>query len=339
MNKLIDSSSIGEWESIIKIINKYKKTDIYFNYEYIKCFHKSDSMIKAYVYKENEKILFMPFIQKKIPNQNKYYDFETIYGYSGPLFNNNDKKFKEKAFSKFLDILNKNNIIAGLIRFHPFLNNHLNLSNDKKIKILSEKQIVYLDQTKHKVKISKNAQRNIKKSKKYNLKFINNKNYENIYSFFNLYDSLMKKKNTSEMYKFDMKYFINLFKNNNNIFIILASLNENILGGIIYSIQFKYLNILLSATNPIGLKKGVAYTLRNKIISQNKDKLINFGGGVTSAKDDSLFQYKKNFSDKTKNYYIGKVIVNERLYNSFINKWNINNFNSKFNNYHLRYRY
>ena len=98
MNKLIDSSSISEWESIISIINRYKKTDIYFNYEYIKCFNTSDSIIKAYIYKENEKILFIPFIQKKIPNQNKYYDFETIYGYSGPLFNVSDKKFKEKAF-------------------------------------------------------------------------------------------------------------------------------------------------------------------------------------------------------------------------------------------------
>ena len=54
----------------------------------------------------------------------KYHDFETAYGYGGPVWNNADDTFKEKALRSMVEELGKQHYIAGfLVRFHPLLQN------------------------------------------------------------------------------------------------------------------------------------------------------------------------------------------------------------------------
>lgn len=340
MTKFINANSVNIWRSVLEEINIFVKTDIYYEINYIKNFLKKDSIIKGFIYKEDNKSFFLPIIISKIPNEKKIYDFETVYGYSGPLVNNDSISFINKALEKFFVELKKNRIIAGLIRFHPFISNHKHIIENEKIKILLAKKIVYMDRRIDDINLSKNAVRNIKKSIKHDIKFDSKSTKSNIKHFYTLYNSLMKKKLAEEMYNFDEEYFLNIFRNNKDkIFIKLAIIENKVLGGIIFSVYNNYLNILLSATSDEGLKIGVAYSLRNEVINSYNNKIINFGGGISNRDDDALFVYKKNFSKKTKNFYIGKIITDEKIYYSLIKNWDMDKFDSPYKNYHLKYRY
>ena len=71
----------------------------------------------------------------------------------------------------------------------------------------------------------------------------------------------------------------------------------------------------------------------------NKVDIVHFGGGNSNEENDSLYLYKKKFSKDYYDFYIGKIIVDNNIYNKLINYWDLNNKIEKFNNYFLRYRY
>ena len=106
MIKILESDSQDEWSSILNDINKFYNVDIYFDYKYLECYLNQNSKARAFLYKDINKIFFLPFIQSTIPNQNEYYDFETVYGYSGPITNTKSKIFIEDFNSPFPKIFN-----------------------------------------------------------------------------------------------------------------------------------------------------------------------------------------------------------------------------------------
>ena len=92
------------------------------------------------------------------------------------------------------------------------------------------------------------------------------------------------------------------------------------------------------------MKYGVSSLLRHEIINyylKEKIEKINFGGGLTKDKDDPLLVFKKGFSKKTEEYYIGKCMFDNKLYNKLCKTWNdkYKKNNEKFSNYFLKYRY
>jgi len=340
MNSFLSPDDTKIWYKTLDEINKFHKTDIYFEINYIKIHLKKNSHLKAFIYKNKNKIFFFPIIISKIHSAPEYFDFQSVYGYSGPLANTNSKIFLDKSWKIFVEQLTKKNIIAGFIRFHPFIENHKYLLNLCNILIYPIKKIVFLNKNIDDIYLSKNALRNLKKKEKYKITFSDKVNKKNIVEFSKLYSYLMDKKSANEMYKFDDIYFLNLFKfYKKNVFLKLAKRNNDTIGGIIFSVYNNYLNILWSAMSKKGLKMGVSYMLRNEVINQYDNVEINFGGGITSQINDSLLEFKKNFSKKTKDFYIGKVIVNEKVYNKLIIEWGRNNKKNEFNHYHLKYNY
>ena len=58
-----------------------------------------------------------------------------------------------------------------------------------------------------------------------------------------------------------------------------------------------------------------------KYAKDNGFKYLSIGGGRTSAKDDLLFRFKKGFSSLIADFYIGKKIHYEKIYNEVIRQW------------------
>ena len=49
--------------------------------------------------------------------------------------------------------------------------------------------------------------------------------------------------------------------------------------------------------------------------------MINFGGGKTNDISDTLFEFKKKFSNDTLWFHIGKCIFNKSIYDDIIFNW------------------
>jgi lipid II:glycine glycyltransferase (peptidoglycan interpeptide bridge formation enzyme) len=48
---------------------------------------------------------------------------------------------------------------------------------------------------------------------------------------------------------------------------------------------------------------------------------VNIGGGRTNSDDDSLFKFKKNFSQQLRPFYIGKRIHRDDVYRELIERY------------------
>ena len=84
--------------------------------------------------------------------------------------------------------------------------------------------------------------------------------------------------------------------------------------------------------------------MRYKVILDLKGqnlKMINFGGGKTNDISDTLFEFKKKFSNDTLWFHIGKCIFNKSIYDDIIVNWEKDNDEKKniFDKYILKYRF
>ena len=59
-----------------------------------------------------------------------FFDFETVYGYSGPVSTSKDKYFFKKCLERIQNYCLNNSLIAGFIRFNPYLQNHKFIDTD-----------------------------------------------------------------------------------------------------------------------------------------------------------------------------------------------------------------
>jgi lipid II:glycine glycyltransferase (peptidoglycan interpeptide bridge formation enzyme) len=88
--------------------------------------------------------------------------------------------------------------------------------------------------------------------------------------------------------------------------------------------------------------KGSDYIYYASIIhaAANGIDIINLGGGTSTNKDDSLFRFKKKFSNNYKEVYAGKKTIDAKAYNSIIEQWENRypHLKEKYKNFFLKYR-
>ena len=79
--------SKSEWQTILRKFNN--KHDVYHNYEYLKLYENSECDVEGY-FSDSED--FSTLSKEKIEGSS-YFDFESAYGYGGPLTTSIDKDF------------------------------------------------------------------------------------------------------------------------------------------------------------------------------------------------------------------------------------------------------
>ena len=138
-----------------------------------------------------------------------YHDFETAYGYGGPVWNNADDTFKEKALRFMVEELGKQHYIAGFVRFHPLLQNQEVFDTAGRLIADRHTVAINLDQSMDDVWSNEIHSKNrnvIRKAKKAGCTFVVDDKYEHLDDFIRLYDSTMDKLSADGFYYFDDNY-------------------------------------------------------------------------------------------------------------------------------------
>ena len=93
-----------------------------------------------------------------------------------------------------------------------------------------------------------------------------------------------------------------------------------------------YANCHLIGSNDLARKISANNLLHHEVIKwciHNKIKFLHFGGGVNNDEQDSVFKFKKSFSNELNNFYVGERVINFEIYDKFVklssNKKNLNN--------------
>ena len=330
--------NIEDWEKVYNALPE-KYQHISFSPEYHKLFEiNGDGKAELFYHESDDSVFYYPYLITEtfrigdVILDEPVYDIKSVFGYTGPLFVNEDDDFVKSSYVLFQKYCTEKNFLCELIRFNPVLENHLNLLGVKYLEFTSVKKYVLLDLKVHedfrenyKPKFRKEIRRYSEISERINC--ITDK--EAVAKFKNLYQKQMIEKNADSYYLFSETYFDNLVNLLNNYGCMYYVEDDGEMKAAVVFVFDKhtayyyhscrdtsdynsnwYNKILLDYSFCEFQKKGFQYCM--------------VGGGVTNSNDDSLLSFKRNISSLERTFIIGKRVILKEKYDKTVRIWEAN---------------
>ncbi len=253
--------------------------------------------------------------------KNEYFDYESPYGYGGPLtdgvVNENSQKRFLREFSQYCK---SHNIVSQFIRFHPLLNNYAVLNSVIETKYLRD--TIYIDTSITDLIMANMDSKNrnmVRKAIKNNIKIVQKQIYD-YKDFLPIYIETMEKDKADDYYIFKDNYFQALFSLSNNVNIFFATLDNTPISAAIMFYNDKFMHYHLAGTRT----EFRQYSPNNLLLYEaacwaNEQGITKFhlGGGL--VQDDNLFGFKKQFNKNGRlPFYVGRTIFNEERYEQLL---------------------
>jgi lipid II:glycine glycyltransferase (peptidoglycan interpeptide bridge formation enzyme) len=330
-----------------------EQQDIYFTPEYYQLYEEyGDGKAQCFVFEKENKIALYPYLINSLNEtgfnlDGQYFDIQGAYGYNGIVSSSDSDNFILDFYACFNDFVNSENIIAEFTRFHPLLKNHH--FSERYMNIFFNRKTMFIDLNRSYADIFGEFQTTTRKqirrcANKYHLEVeIIENDITQIDIFYAIYKDAMDRVQSDKYLYFDKDYFEKLLSTTKSaLFIakyeekpiaaIIAFYNSFYIHGHLGGALTEYLNtssysLLYSEMIKFGLKNGCKY--------------FHAGGGATNSQDDSLMQFKLNFSKKTSDFYVGSKIHNNAVYDKIIKQWS-ERYPQKaetYKNFTLKYRY
>ncbi len=318
--EIIPLQSYNQWDRLTTEL----ESDVYYYSKYLLSFDSySEGLGFAVSIKSGEARYFEPFRVRKIgcKGYEDYCDVSSEYGYAGPLCIG-DKAFAASALQALKLFFNKHKVVCTFVRYHPLLKNQELVEGIRNT--VSCNTTVYIDTSlsfddilgRLHPKKRNDYKRAIKKGTR-----VRYGGDSDIASFYDLYLQSMQHAHASDFYLLSEDFFRNTLRNlKDNSFMLVAENGENIVGASLFLFSKNMMHYHFSGKNvrdPNASKaNGTTAILCEaaKIASEMGIKEFHLGGGVGGASDDSLFNFKKGFSDLTRTFYISKDVENPAVY-------------------------
>lgn len=325
-----------------------EQTDIYYREEYVRLYENELEKAVCYVYTEEDKCFLMPFLRRTFQHGGQtFYDFETAYGYGGPIYNRKDENFIHRAWDEFTHIAYSGGYVCGFVRFHPLLVNIVGFESHGRL--YADRKTIAIDlsggtESAWKNEIHTKNRNVIKKGEKNGLRFIVDDKFDRIDEFIRLYNSTMDKLGAEDFYYFPDSYYIQLSDTLNNSFLGLVEYEDRIVAGAIffYSLPYGHYHLAGSDIRYLNLSPN-NFLLWNAAceLSKRGVKYFHLGGGTSGDEGNSLFQYKRKFSKSEYQFSFGKLIFNQETYDGIVAEWERCNPDKaeRMRNILLRYKY
>ena len=256
-----------------------------------------------------------------IPN-GKYFDWETPYGYGGPLTDSVISEEAQAAFKKEItEYCSGRGIISQFVRFHPLLENYNTMPYVIETKYLRD--TIFIDTANPGLIMlnmdSKN--RNMVRKAQKNKVSIIKKDITEFEDFIPMYVETMKKNGAEEYYTFQRNYFESLITMKDNAFILYAIYEDIPVSGSIMYYNDRYMHYHLSGSHTEYRKYSPGNLLLYEaacLASGMGIKQFHLGGGMSP--DDSLFGFKKQFNKNGRaSFVVGRTIFNMDIYKELLN--------------------
>lgn len=333
--KVLTLKDAEEWNKFLHKLPT-EQQDIYFTPEYYSLYQNNgDGEALCFVYEENGNIALYPFLKNSINAlgyklDKEYFDIQGAYGYNGIVSSSKDKLFIyqfHKCFDQFCD---ENNIVAEFCRFHPLLNNYILAANQ--MQVFFDRKTVYFDLHKEREELISDFQRTTRKQirrakERFGIE-VNICNYplDYIDSFYDIYSQTMDKVKSTPYLYFNKAYFKELFSIP-NLVLFQAKMQDVTIAYISSFYSNNFFHGHLGGSQKDYLKSYVNDLLYYEMMLYAKDKgykYLHVGGGNTSDENNSLLMFKMNFSKSLADFYIGKKVHDQGIYNQVVAQWKEN---------------
>ncbi len=330
MYRVLKLTDYKDWEDCLEKLPSMCK-DIYFTPAYYSLYQNyGDGEAQCFIFEKGGNIALYPFLKNPISPlgyqlNKEYYDIQGAYGYNGLIASTDESVFIAEFWKEFDTWCQANDIIAEFMRFHPLINNH-RLASPNMMTFFSRNTVALdlrlsLDDIWMQQFSSKNRNM-IRKAEKEGVTIVESDNYE---IFRRLYDGTMTDLNAENYYFFPQSYYEDYkasFKDNSILY--FALLDDKAIAGSMFMFSEDYAHYHLSARDRKYSKCAANNLVLWHGIKKAKSrgcKWFHFGGGTTGDDNDSLLLFKQNFSKVKTEFWIGKRVHNQEVYDRIVEQW------------------
>lgn len=324
---LIDSA---DWSKLLDSLPPDRK-DVYFTPDYYSLYQKyGDGEARCFVFEKDGELVLYPFLMNRITNlgytlDKEYYDIQGAYGYNGVISSSDNIDLVKEFWRVFDEWCADNNIIAEFMRFHPVMRNYT--LGEGHFKLIHDRQTVYLDLTQSEDEIfsgfDKGTRQHIRKAAKTIDIKPAERTEENVQIFNRIYRENMEHVNSIPYLFFNLQHFRNMFQQENIEFFIAWQGDTPIAcySGLVSEHYYgNYLRASLTEYNRTGVNTLMYWSMIQSAKAHGCH-YVHFGGGTSGDPENSLLHYKMNFSKTLSEFWIGKKVHNQAIYDQVVEQW------------------
>lgn len=331
--EILKHTDAVRWNTYIQRL-PVDQQDIYYTPQYYNLYENyGDGEARCFVFEQNGEVALYPFLINSVNTlgyelEHEYFDIQGAYGYNGVVASSYQPDFIDGFYKKFGEWCIQTNVVAEFTRFHPLIEN--NQFSNNYLSIVYDRKTVWLDISKSiddiwNFSYSSSNRNMIRKARKKNIEIFESTKIEDYQAFYNIYVKTMDNVGSEAHLYFNQDYFLDFVRLlSSNHRLILAKLNDEIIGGMILMLYQNFAHYHLSARK----SEFGSFAINNlfldyaiKVAQSNNCKKIHFGGGTTSDEKDSLLRFKANFSQNKAMFYFGKKVHNDLVYEQLVIQW------------------
>lgn len=335
-----------DWDAVTARLAAAGLTDVYFDHRYVTLYLRDNGVAEAMVAEGDGGLFFFPYIRRPIPGTDLW-DFETAYGYGGPLATRDDDAFLAAAWDAVVQAATQRGLIAGLVRFHPLLDTHrfcavgpVTVRDDRDCVVLP------LDRSPEQVwaGYASDNRRKIRKAEQAGVVVTPYQGPQALARFGDLYHGRMADLAAESDYFFGDAYFQAIAALGEDHYrVFLAEQGGEVIGGCLVLIWDGLWHYHLSGSRRDRFALGPNNALRHAVIQAalGQGRLLHFGGGRTADPADPLLAFKARFSPDRVRFRIGTCVLDRASYDGLCARWAEANPDKvgRYGRYVLRYRY
>jgi len=327
---------IGNEERWKQALNRFKNFDIYHLPQYhLLAKEMGEGEPYLFLYQQNGEAAALPFLVRDVSkvkglNGLGYYDATSVYGYPGALTTIDRKSqfaenFRLQFQSSLRKILEDLSVVAFFSRANPLIPTSWLFEGIGDVTNAGTTVAIDLsksdaDQLKD---ISKGHKYDIRKAKREGVIVIEDKGFQYLDNFINIYNETMNRVNSDDYYYFVKDYYTNLKdKLGNSVKLYFAKLGDIFIGTSMFLCSNGIIQYHLSGTPLKYIKFSGAKVILDEIRQwgvQNRYKWLHLGGGLGSA-EDHLYRFKAGFSNERFPFHIIKMIRDPIIYRGLCEK-------------------
>jgi hypothetical protein len=304
-----------EWKNTLL---KFESYDFYHTFDYHNLSKNKDEEPLLLVYSKADLSIAIPFLKRQILGTS-YFDLTSVYGYSGPIYNNLPENYDNTDFCVGL----KNYFIHNKIRLNPYFDKQTLILNDLGETPISGK-VVNIDLTKsieeQRTQYGKSTKNRTNKCRRIaTVKEVTSK--EDLETYIDIYYENMDRLGANDSYYFSKEYFFNFLKCEDfktRVLLVIENETGKAMAGSMFVESNAIVQFHLSGTRTEFLNWAPANLFLDEmrlIATEEGYKIFNLGGGL-GGQEDSLFNFKASFSKDYRDFRLWRYIVDQHAYDT-----------------------
>lgn len=320
-----------DWDAELASLEAAGRADVYFDHRYLSLYLAPDERAEAFSFCEDGRRFLLPYLRRPIAAElcdAPCWDFETAYGYGGPVSDSDDPEFLARAWRAFDEHCRRTGLVVGFLRFHPLLENH-RLAAYGRAEVSFNRHTVWLDLGQGPEDVwagyAKDNQGRIRKAQRAGLVVERHQDAGSMAGFARVYRQCMRDLGADSLYFWGEDYFNRLAElGPARVRLYLATLEGRLVGGAVVLLGGPHAHYHLSAAYHQDRGLAPNNLLRHAVIADllgGPWQRLHFGGGTTTDPQDSLFQFKQRFSRTLGDFYVARYVADPDARAALVERW------------------